>query len=150
MIVKSISSPLKHHKREASVSRTSSHNDLRWRKLVSPPLSLPSVIRAGRPRSHLPYPTGDYQWETTHLPHAEPGSVMVSHGVLSPHVLQESWVAHLATRLTLWTDLKSQVALSTTRRLDADITMAVHDEKPQLCQPFAPHIVGAPLSPSVC
>ena len=61
---------------QASISRISSHTDLRRRESVSPPFIPPSAIRAEQPRSRLPYPTGDYT--------SPPGSVVVSQGALSP------------------------------------------------------------------
>jgi hypothetical protein len=64
------------HTPQSSVSRISSYSDLRRRDSVSPPFIPPSAIRAEQPRSHLPYPTGDYT--------SPSGSVVIGQGALSP------------------------------------------------------------------
>ncbi len=64
------------HTPQSSVSRISSYSDLRRRDSVSPPFILPSAIRAEQPRSHLPYPTGDYT--------SPSGSVVIGQSALSP------------------------------------------------------------------
>ncbi|KAI0262620.1 hypothetical protein BC834DRAFT_890979 [Gloeopeniophorella convolvens] len=62
---------------QSSVSCISSYSDLCRRDSVSPPFLPPTVLRAETPRSHLPYPAGDYT--------SPPGSVIVAPGgALSP------------------------------------------------------------------